>query len=145
MLQMLYYAIYVPPETEPPPLAIIKLPEIRQYATNFGNRDGDMGILAFENDSIIGMSWIRLIHGYGYVDDETPELTIAIIPESRGKGVGTMMLRQLMQDASPHYSKISLSVQLTNPAYKLYQRIGFTDYRVNDTSVTMVLKLDSAF
>ena len=39
----------------------------------------------------IGAAWLRLLkgdeRGYGHVDDETPELGMAVLPAYRGRGV----------------------------------------------------------
>ena len=77
----------------------------------------------------IGAAWLRLLsgdqRGYGYVDDATPELTIAVVPECRGKGVGTRLLSHLLATAESCYSSLSLSVLTDNPALRLYERLGF--------------------
>ena len=75
--------------------------------------------------------------GYGWVDDETPELTIAVLPESRGKGVGAQLLVQLMELARARYLAVSLSVSAENPARRLYERLGFLTVIRDEYSLTM--------
>ncbi|MGH7233080.1 MAG: GNAT family N-acetyltransferase [Nitrospiraceae bacterium] len=88
-----------------------------------------------------------IIKGYGYIDEETPELAMGVVPPWRGRGVGTALLRHVIECASKHYLGISLSVRSTNPAVRLYERAGFTVVpnteivnRVSGISYTMVLR-----
>ena len=63
---------------------------------------------------------------YGYVDDQTPELTIAVVPSKRGKGLGEELMQSLLDRArQAGHRSISLSVERANPARKLYERFGF--------------------
>lgn len=77
----------------------------------------------------VGAVWVRLMigenKGYGFVDDATPELSIAVLPEYRGQGVGTQLLTHLF-GSECGVSSTSLSVSLENPAVRLYERFGFT-------------------
>src|SRR5262245_34474778 len=88
---MLYQAIYVPPGETPPAPEIVKLPELARYVSDWG-KPNDLGLKAMESSTHqpIGAVWLRLLRGanrgYGYIDDETPELSIAVLAEHRGKG-----------------------------------------------------------
>lgn len=123
-----------------------------RYVEGWG-RDGDLGFLATSPDGEpLGAAWLRMLRGenagYGYVDDETPELAIAVLPEVRGDGVGERMLTRLLEAAEHLYRAVSLSVRSDNPALRLYQRVGFREVegsgranRVDGTSITMKLDL----
>ena len=52
-------------------------------------------------------------------------LDITILPEFTGKGIGTNLLNRLIQRSNKIQKKISLHVIASNPAMKLYQRLGF--------------------
>lgn len=139
--QMAYQAVFVPPSTAPPPFDIIYHPNIIQYTQHFGEHPGDVGVIACKQSSPLGAAWLRLIEGFGYVDEFTPELTIAVRPDVRNRGIGTALLTHLIDAARPHYQRISLSVDVRNPARRLYQRLGFVDV-TNDAPVrTMLLWL----
>lgn len=58
-------------------------------------------------------------------DNVTPELAVAVVPECRGRGIGTKLLVQLVETAEDLFSAVCLSVRADNPAVRLYQRIGF--------------------
>ena len=144
---MLYLSLYVPPGSAPFPRDIIKRPEIAKYVASWG-RAGDLGFVAIDPDSnqAIGAAWLRLLRseerGYGYVDDETPELAIAVLPEYRGKGIGSELISHLLSAAATVYKQVSLSVSADNPAVRLYKRLGFEEVLVDGSSVTMLKQID---
>jgi len=129
--EMLYQAVHggTGPGEPPPPRDIIQKPELARYVEGWG-RAGDVGFVATgaSDDMPIGAAWLRLPvgehKGYGYVDDETPELAFAVLPEHRRRGIGTALLTQLVT-SNPEQSAISLSVAAGNPAVRLYERFGF--------------------
>ena len=138
--EMLYHALYVP-EGQPPFLGdIVQQPEIRQYMQDWGQPD-DVGLIACDNDKPVGAVWIRRINAYGYVDDDTPELSIAMLPDYRGKGIGAKLMNELFLLLQTRYAAISLSVSTENPALRLYERLGFEIVKGDGNSVTMKRKL----
>jgi GNAT superfamily N-acetyltransferase len=54
-----------------------------------------------------------------------PELTIAVVDDARGHGVGTALIEALASNAATHFAAIALNVHLRNPAVRLYMRSGF--------------------
>jgi predicted GNAT family N-acyltransferase len=80
--------------------------------------------------------------GFGYIDDSIPELAIAVLPEYRGRRIGTELLMKVLASAQSTYPAISLSVRADNPVVKLYQRTGFTKV---EGSEIMVEGLVSSF
>ena len=140
--ELLYQALYVPPTAAPLPREIIYQPKLAKYVQDWG-RHGDMGCIAvFEaNKALVGAAWLRLLkfehRGYGYIDDEMPELAVAVLPKDRGQGIGTKLLIHLFEQAKRGYSNISLSVSVDNPALRLYRRLGFEVVEHDDNSLTM--------
>ena len=126
--EALYLALYVPEGQPPLPREIVQEPEIRHYVAGWG-RPGDMGVIALDGARPVGAAWLRLLtgedRGFGYVDDETPELSIAVLPEYRGQGIGTALLERLLELAAPCHPAVCLSVSAGNPARRLYERMGF--------------------
>ena len=119
---------------------------VARYVNNWG-RPGDTGLVAWENGPI-GAAWYRLFKstapGYGFVDDETPELTIAVVPSRRGKGFGHELMTGLLERARrAGFDALSLSVEKTSPAVSLYERYGFRRVAESDDALTMVAKLGS--
>jgi GNAT superfamily N-acetyltransferase len=103
----LYLAIYVSERENQPSRTVLEDPKIAVYAADWGCV-GDMGFMAIENKTPVGAAWLRLIHGYGHVADDIPELTMAVLPGYRGKGIGTALLSALIDAAARSYPGISL-------------------------------------
>jgi ribosomal protein S18 acetylase RimI-like enzyme len=117
-----------------------------KYLAEWG-RPGDAGVVAWDTrGSRIGAAWYRLFPpahpGYGFVSADVPELTIRVLAEARGQGIGDSLLRALAEHARQEgYRALSLSVDRGNPAQHLYARHGFADAHLSaptDTSVTLL-------
>jgi ribosomal protein S18 acetylase RimI-like enzyme len=52
-------------------------------------------------------------------------MDIALAPGFRGRGIGTSLLRGLMEEADASGRKLSIHVEMNNPARSLYDRLGF--------------------
>lgn len=144
--EMLYLAVYVPEGIPPPPKEIVFEPGLVKYIQGWG-REGDLGFIAVEDGSglPLGAAWLRLLlgenKGYGYLDDATPELTIAVKEGYRGQGLGSQLLQKLLEESPKLYSSISLSVSIGNSAANLYRRFGFTPVGQDHNAITMRKKL----
>lgn len=65
-----------------------------------------------------------------YVDrwpSEIRIMDIALLPEWRGKGIGTRFLTALQDEASSEGKELSIHVEKFNPALNLYRRLGFRE------------------
>jgi GNAT superfamily N-acetyltransferase len=66
--------------------------------------------------------------GRWYVSRGAKEIRImdlALLPEWRGKGIGTRLLRELQEEAAAGGMQLSIHVEKFNPALRLYERLGF--------------------
>jgi ribosomal protein S18 acetylase RimI-like enzyme len=52
-------------------------------------------------------------------------IDIALLPEFCGRGLGTALLRDLMDEARSAEKALSIHVEKNNPAMRLYRRLGF--------------------
>jgi ribosomal protein S18 acetylase RimI-like enzyme len=52
-------------------------------------------------------------------------MDIALLPAFRGLGIGTALLRTLVDEADASGRKLSIHVEANNPARALYDRLGF--------------------
>ncbi|KJH71555.1 GNAT family N-acetyltransferase [Aliterella atlantica] len=115
---------------------VLQTPDLARYVRDWGHKS-DRAFIAINAQIPIGAAWYRLFTadnpGYGYVDDNTPEIAIAILPHYRNKGVGKSLLIRLLEQAKTDgYGHISLSCDSTNDnALHLYQKLGFEQVGVH--------------
>jgi ribosomal protein S18 acetylase RimI-like enzyme len=62
---------------------------------------------------------------------------IALLPEHRSRGVGTRLLSALIDEAEASGRKLSIHVEMHNPARTLYERLGFRPVGVEGVYVRM--------
>ncbi len=128
--QMIFYAAHMHYEIDKSVQDAMQSPDLAKYVVGWG-RAGDLGVVAEVGvtPTPIGAAWVRLYRGadkaYSPTDDDTPELAMAVSPAYIGQGIGTKLLQHLIADAQPHYPALALNVRATNPALRLYQRLGF--------------------
>jgi ribosomal protein S18 acetylase RimI-like enzyme len=139
--EMFYHALFVPDGKPRPSKQALESVELRKYYDEWG-KSGDLGWLAMSSGGTVGAAWLRLLageqKGYGYVADDTPELSIAVLPELRNKGIGSRLLDLLLKGAVERFNKISLSVTKENPARKLYKRFGFLEMTAHEKDIIML-------
>ena len=142
LADMLYEAIFVPEGQEPLPKEIIKDKSLSKYYENWGKDRFDIALVTILGQELIGAAWGRLLteknRGFGYVNDDTPEISIAIKPKYRNKGIGTQLMSAIEQSYKTiSVPYLSLSVDKANMASKLYLRLGYNVVHETETSWTM--------
>jgi ribosomal protein S18 acetylase RimI-like enzyme len=58
-------------------------------------------------------------------DDQIRIVDIALLPEYRGRGIGTDLIRGLFEEADASARPVRIHVEMNNPAMTLYRRLGF--------------------
>lgn len=134
----LYEAIFIPEGMKKPSKSIIEQPELQVYIADFGKVD-DWCLVAEVKGKIVGAVWARIMNDYGYVDDETPSLAISLFDEYRHLGIGTALMKAILQLLKKEgYKRTSLSVQKINPAINMYRKVGFKVVREAKEEYIMV-------
>ena len=142
--EFLYEAIFIPEGTAPPPKEIIHKPELQVYVEEFGKRNGDRGLVAEADDRIVGAVWTRIMNDYGHIDDETPSFAISLYKEYRNRGIGTVLMKEMLKIlADAGYKQASLAVQKANYAVKLYKNVGFEIIDENTEEYIMLYKFQN--
>lgn len=109
-------------------------------------REGDIGFVAEDGRVAVGAAWYRTFSrsnaGYGFVDELIPEVSVGVVCHARRRGVGSSLLRALIQEARHSgVPALSLSVEVDNPATSLYRQLGFVEVFDESGARTMVLPL----
>jgi ribosomal protein S18 acetylase RimI-like enzyme len=139
MLHHAYYWKERQPDEGPGPVQL--------YVKAWG-RPGDAAFIALLDGFPVGAAWYRLFRqsapGYGYVDESTPELAVAVVPNARGQGVGNALLRALLERAREDgYDGLSLAVDRHNKgAIAFYGQLGFE--QVGETPESLTLRMPLA-
>ena len=125
-------------------------PYLKTYVSGWGLKKGDVGVVSRDElGNVLGAAWLRLGGDGGQFklsDADVPELATAVIPAARGRGVGTVLMRRLIELATPHFRRVVLSAREENPAIRFYSRLGFRvvstmKNRVGGDSFVMALDL----
>ena len=67
---------------------------------------------------------------------------ISLIPEFRGRGIGTRLMREMLSLLKGQgYKQASLAVQKANYAVRMYKNVGFEIADENDEEFIMVCML----
>lgn len=128
--------------------ALPSTPDSYRYITDWG-QPTDLGVIAHdEHGTPAGAAWARLfdrsIGSPAFIDDRTPEVTIATITAARGLGLGTALLRQLQDNAARKgLHALALGVHRDNqPAHQLYRNQGWTHHKLAGDYNIMVKHFD---
>lgn len=137
----LYEAIFIPEGMKKPPKSIVERPELQVYIADFGRSD-DWCLVTEVKEKIVGAAWVRMMNDYGHIDDETPSLAISLYEEYRHLGLGTALMKEMLQFLkNKGYKQISLSVQKANYAVNMYRKLGFEAVKENEEEYIMVCRL----
>lgn len=113
-----------------PPLRLRADPSLSHYVDGW-MRPGDVGVVAVAAGEPVGSCWARVFDrrdpGYGFVADDVPELSLAVLAPARGLGIGRALLTACVDRVRSGGSPgVSLSVESGNrAAASLYRSVGF--------------------
>jgi len=76
-----------------------------------------------------------------YLDREGEEfhiLDITVLPEHRSAGIGSWLLRQVLEEATTGNRPVTIYVENFNPSLRLFERLGFQ--KVEETGFQFLLR-----
>ena len=126
--------------------ATVEESSLWRYVSGWGRR-GDAAVIALEGGFAVGAAWYRLFSrdepGFGFIDEKTPEVAVAVVPSRRGRGIGSELLDALVEQAREQgYKGLSLTVAADDtPAMHVFEKQGFEQVEETDGSWTMRLDL----
>ena len=140
--EFLYQAIFVPEGVDAPERSIVRNEDLQVYVRNFGMQADDRCLVAECNGKVVGAVWTRVMNDYGHIADGIPSLAMSLYKEYRNKGIGTALLEQMLQLLRKDgYKQVSLSVQKTNYAVRMYRKAGFAVLNETDEEYIMMCNL----
>jgi ribosomal protein S18 acetylase RimI-like enzyme len=114
-------------------------PAVEVYLESWG-RAGDLGFVAEDaSGHRVGAAWYRLFtpdrHGYGFVSQRVPEISIGLELSWRGRGLGRRLLEHLHAGAiGDNIPRLSLAVNAGNlRAVRLYEHLGYVTHGIVGT------------
>jgi ribosomal protein S18 acetylase RimI-like enzyme len=142
--EMLLHAAFPPGAVKPALDEVLQDERLARYIVEWG-RPGDGGVVAEAEGQPIGAAWYRRFPrnepGYGFISEDVPELSIGVVPEMRGRGIGrTLLVRLIEQAQAEAIPALSLSVSVRNPvAVRLYESLGFRTVAGDADHPTMLI------
>jgi len=94
--------------------------ELLKYTEFFGFTDKDLGLYALVENEIAGAIFSRRFSA-----DETPRMSVAILPKFKKQGVGIFMMEQFLQEAGALYDELTIDITTKPKALKFYEKFGF--------------------
>jgi len=85
------------------------------------------------------VGWVQVVR---HADHDWLEL-VNLHPDAQGQGLGTRVMRLLMDEATARGVPLWLSVYRINAARRLYARLGFKTYPRDEIRVRMVFPADA--
>ena len=135
----LYEAIFIPEGVPAPPRSIIENEGLQVYVRDFGIKADDRCLVAEVDGIVVGAVWTRVMNDYGHIAEGIPSLAISLYKDYRGQGIGTELLREMLQLLRRDgYPQVSLSVQKANYAFRMYQKAGFEVMKETEEEYLMV-------
>lgn len=115
---------------EPDAAAARAVPMVAAHLTGW-LRSGDFGCLATRAGEPVGAAWARQFtpeeEPAYYAGPAIPEVSIGVLPDCRGQGLGGRLLDHLTAMARDRGCEgLCLNVRDSNPAVALYERAGFS-------------------
>lgn len=134
---------------EPAAAAAEAVPIVAAHLAGW-KRQQDFGFVAERQRTAVGAIWARQFSPEEdpafYVDERTPEISVAVRQQARGQGIGQRLLHALIAEAARRGVRLCLNVRHDNPARRLYERMGFrivpgsaVPNRVGGQSIGMIL------
>lgn len=109
--------------------AFLRMQAEAQEAGYLGRHPGLRRLVVSCDGADVGRLYLADLPGEVRVAD------VALLPEWRGRGIGTRLLAEVVEGAAGRV--VSLHVTPGNPAIRLYERLGFAVTASDETSVRM--------
>ncbi|MDQ7044818.1 MAG: GNAT family N-acetyltransferase [Sulfurimonas sp.] len=104
--------------------------DLEKYTKFYGLTTKDLGLYALVNNKVAGAIWSR-----------KGVMSVAIVPEFKGTGIGSYMMEQFLLEAATMHSELSIDISHKAKSLKFYEKFGF-EMQENSTSLILIKKLE---
>ena len=108
--------------------SILNDPIIKPFYEKLGKPD-DIGFAAIKEGKMIGAIWSRIKECVTSEYTEYPELRIGVLPEYQNMGIGSLLMKTLIETCSNKYPGLRLGVnEKAVRVLSFYRKFGFIEY-----------------
>lgn len=115
------------------------VPQLGIYKDFYGFTRKDLGLYAMVEHEMAGAIWSRKMQVehtcQAFIDEQTPVISMAVLPKYQKQGIASAMLEQFLQEASVLYKQVCVSVVADSHAKKIYEKFGFETVGENISAV----------
>ncbi len=128
MPNFLYNAV-IHPENDLLETDVVYEEEYHKYIKDFG-KENDFALVCDDDGRVSGMIWTRLFkesdNSFGFIDEETPELTLSVLAGYNEQAIGKELLELLFNELKIRGVKqVSVSICENHDIYDVYTLVGF--------------------
>jgi GNAT superfamily N-acetyltransferase len=107
---------------------ILDDPIIQPYYKNWGKTD-DTGFAALKEGRMVAAVWSRIKECVTKKYAEYPELGIGVLPEFQGRGIGSLLMKTIIETCRKKYPGLRLGVnEKAVRVVSFYKHFGFVEY-----------------
>lgn len=148
-LPIFLYNAVIQPEDELFETDVVYEDRYHKYIKDYG-REGDYALACDDDGRVTGIIWIRMFkeedESFGFVDEETPELTLSVLAGYNEQAIGKELLELLFNELKiKGVEQVSVSIGEDNEIFDVYTLVGFEEVECkncgDDKRVTLLKKL----
>lgn len=130
-LPIFMYNAVIHPEDKLLETEVIYEEHYHKYIKDYG-RDGDFALVCEDEGRVSGIIWVRLFKeeddSFGFVDEETPELTLSVLAGYNQQAIGKELIQLLINELKIRGVKqVSTSICENHEIFDVYTLVGFKE------------------
>jgi ribosomal protein S18 acetylase RimI-like enzyme len=99
------------------------------YSEFYGLTRKDLGLYALVDNEIAGAIWCRKLlkehNASAFLDEDTPVLSVAILPKFKSQDIASFMMEQFLQEAATLHPQLSIDISHKTESLPFYEKFGF--------------------
>lgn len=125
--EILFLAMWKPENENPYGFEVMEEPYAKAYYDRWTEKENDIGFFAMDGDKVVGIAQIRKKRSATLSFSDIPELVIAVKPEYQGKGIATLLMKEIIKKNPARGIRLNVHPKNTK-AIRLYLKLGFETY-----------------